>query len=420
MHVLRIDAITARGPVVRRMLDADEQTQAPRWTEEAFLFPGYQTAELAYAVTKHVAQGRTVAATRSVVTPSDDRQGTYVALTRGSGDNVLMVITTSPKLADPLPLSRPAPELKRFGDLEQQRQGQAARRSSQDDLNEGLAVLADVLARDATDLAATEYRQQQRSNADHLGLLHAIWMDLTAKADAERFRPAVQSALADIWGMTEAGLDSPTARWLYRTMRTAELAGEDPARAVREAVQSRDLAGARDIPAVIGARMRRSVNVLAPRPAGRWADRVPSVADPEMREYLGKLATLMDERRAADAELRRRYPDVRIEPLRSAEPEQVTDEQRADLDVLPDGQREYQPPPWMQELAEARKAFSEKIAERHSNMEPDEDPDYEDVGPAFPAWQPPDREAVLQPPKPPIPPSGRLAERQAEAGEREL
>ncbi len=146
------------------------------------------------------------------------------------------------------------------------------------------------------------------------------------------------------------------------------------------------------------------------------------------------LAGLMDDRRAweaatepqrrlavaADAELRRRYPDVRIEPLRSAEPGQVTDEQRADLDRLPDGQREYQPPQWMQELAEARKAFSEKFAERHSVMEPNEDPDYEDVGPAFPAWQPPDREAVLQQPKPPIPPSGRLAEREAEAGEPEL
>jgi hypothetical protein len=56
------------------------------------------------------------------------------------------------------------------------------------------------------------------------------------------------SALADIWRITGGGLGSPTARWLYRTMRSAELAGEDPARVLREAVQSRDLAGARDIP----------------------------------------------------------------------------------------------------------------------------------------------------------------------------
>lgn len=145
------------------------------------------------------------------------------------------------------------------------------------------------------------------------------------------------------------------------------------------------------------------------------------------------LTELMDDRRAweaatepqrrlavaADAELRRRNPQMRIEPLRSAEPGQVTGEQRAELDVLPEQQHQYQPPAWVRELAGARKAFSEKIAERQSVMEPDEDADYEDIGQAFPAWEPTDRDAVLQPPRPPIPPSGRLAEREAEAGDRE-
>src|SRR5262249_16453276 len=167
MHVLRIEAITPDGPVVRRMLDADPQTKAPRWTEQAFLFAGHQTAELAYAVTEHVAQGRTVAATRPIVAPGDDRQGTYVAVTRATSDNVLMVITPSPKLADPLPLTRSAPELKRFSNLEEQRHGQKTQRPPQGDLDEGMAVLADVLARDATDLAAPEYRQRQLSNPHH-------------------------------------------------------------------------------------------------------------------------------------------------------------------------------------------------------------------------------------------------------------
>src|SRR5262249_34377558 len=58
-HVLRIEAITARGPIVRRMLDADSTTQAPGWTEHTFLYPRFQSAELGYAVTEHVAQGRT-------------------------------------------------------------------------------------------------------------------------------------------------------------------------------------------------------------------------------------------------------------------------------------------------------------------------------------------------------------------------
>src|SRR5262249_57494121 len=167
MHLLRIEAITSQGPLVRRMLDADPHTGAHRWTEQAYPFPGYRTAELGYAVTRHVAQGQTVAASRAIVTAGDDRQGTYVAITRGTSDNVLMVITPSPKLADPLPLTRSAPELKRFSNLEEQRHGQKTQRPPQGDLDEGMAVLADVLARDATDLAAPEYRQRQLSNPHH-------------------------------------------------------------------------------------------------------------------------------------------------------------------------------------------------------------------------------------------------------------
>jgi hypothetical protein len=52
-------------------------------------------------------------------------------------------------------------------------------------------------------------------------------------------------------------------------------------------------------------------------------------------------------------------------------------------------------------------------------VQPHEDPDYADVGRAFPSWEPDDRDAVLQPPKPPIPPSERLAEWEGEAGDHE-
>jgi hypothetical protein len=54
-------------------------------------------------------------------------------------------------------------------------------------------------------------------------------------------------------------------------------------------------------------------------------------------------------------------------------------------------------------------------------MTPAADPDFEDLCPAFPAWTPPVRHAILQPPKPAIPPSdqilgyviGREADREA-------
>ena len=57
--LLRIDAITDDGLLVRRALDADPETGQRRWTHRHFLYASYETAELGYAVTDHAAQGRT-------------------------------------------------------------------------------------------------------------------------------------------------------------------------------------------------------------------------------------------------------------------------------------------------------------------------------------------------------------------------
>jgi hypothetical protein len=43
-------------------------------------------------------------------------------------------------------------------------------------------------------------------------------------------------------------------------------------------------------------------------------------------------------------------------------------------------------------------------------MTPGHDPDHQDLGPAFPAWAEPRRDAILQPPKPQIQPSERILE----------
>ena len=42
---------------------------------------------------------------------------------------------------------------------------------------------------------------------------------------------------------------------------------------------------------------------------------------------------------------------------------------------------------------------------------PAEDPDYADLGPAFPAWTGTHKDTILQPPKPEIPPSARILDR---------
>ena len=77
--LLRIDQVTPAGLVVRRALDADPATGQRRWTERNFLYSLFGDSELGYAVTDHVAQGRTVTGGRAVIAGTEDRRHAYVA-----------------------------------------------------------------------------------------------------------------------------------------------------------------------------------------------------------------------------------------------------------------------------------------------------------------------------------------------------
>ena len=394
------------------------------------------------------------------------------------------------------------------------------------------------------------------------------------------------------------------AKWLWRTLRAAELAGLDPAGVLADAIAERDLAGSRDIAAVLDARLRHRLGAVVPLPPGPWSARVPAIADPERRAYITEIAALMDARKtrigehaashppswatgalgevpehpvdrlawqkraaaigawrelsgydhpadpigpepaaaapdvraiwhqalaalgpadgpdvrgmpdgrllhlrdtypietawapqyvgdelrqvraaawdarlaglraaaearaaeqrgdrshaaarhklaagyqalerayrqretvfaqtmadradwdtatraqrqlavAADAELRRRHPGQYFAPLRSAEPEPATGAQRDELALSPD-QSPGEIDQWIKDLAAGHRTFAGKLADRQSQAVPSEDPDYGDLGPAFPAWTSPRREPILQPPMPEIPPSPRILER---------
>jgi hypothetical protein len=390
-------------------------------------------------------------------------------------------------------------------------------------------------------------------------------------------------------------------------MRAAELAGLDPAEVIRTAIDSRDLAGARDIASVLDARIRPHVAPLLPQPQGPWSSRVPDLPDPDRQAYLAEIAAMMDDRKerlgqhaaqtapawavntlgpvpadpdarrawqakassigayretygydhpedpigpeptgdapdqraawheafaalgpvdgpdvrampdgrlwlirdtyttetawapphvgkelrlarlgaagadldatragaeadaarkagdhdraarhdvlaasyqamsdhyrqqetifaatmddrlewehatehsrhlavAADAELRRRHPDQRIKPMRSAEPAAVSDTHRAELALTPDKEI-AEMAAWVRDLAAERQGFREKLEELQGLRVPSEDPDWDDLGPAFPGWNPPGRDAILQPPKPQITPSARILQLAAE------
>ena len=599
--VLRIEAITGSGLMVRRLLEADPATGQRRFTDRAFCYAGYQTCDLAYAITGHSAQGATVHTGIALVTGNEDRHWLYPAMTRGTDANLTFVFTTPPKAADPQPGTRAAPELDRYERIRREREGflpaQPAAGPGNADPREPIAVLADVLNRDGGELSASETRRRNLANADHLAILHAIWAAETRGAREDRYRELVMAALP-------AGHRQPLshqARWLFRTLHAAELAGLDPAEVTRTAIASRDLAGARDIASVLDARIRQHVDPLLPQPQGPWTERVPQLPDPERRAYLGEIAAMMDGRKqrlgqhaaqiapgwaitalgpvqddaagrqdwerkassiaayremcgydhpddpigpeptrdtpdqwvawheaflalgpagqpdvrsmrdgrlwlirdtyaaetawaprhvgrelrlarlgaanadlgairaaaeadaarkasdharagrheelaasyramgnryrqqetlfaqtmtdrtewehatehsrrlaiAADAELRHRHPETSIEPLHSAEPLPVNDTDREQLTLAPD-QQIGEMAAWIRDLAAQRQAFREKFEERQGLMVPSEDPDWGDLGEAFPAWQAPGRDAILQSPKPQIMPAAKI------------
>jgi len=294
--VLRIEAITRRGLMVRRLLEPDRATGQRRFTPQAFRYDGYQSSDLAYAITGHSAQGATVHTGIALVTGTEDRQWLYPAMTRGTDANLAFVVTT-PAAADPAPGTRPAPELDWYQRIRRERAGYplpapAPREQDQTGQREPVAVLADVLSRDGAEQSAAATRKRNLANADHLATLHTIWTAETTAARHDRYRDLVTAALPP-------GHRHPLsyqARWLFRTLHAAELAGLDPTEVIGTAIAARDLVGVRDIAAVLDARIRPRVGALLPQPQGPWAGRVPDLPDPGRQAYLTQIAAIMDDR----------------------------------------------------------------------------------------------------------------------------
>jgi hypothetical protein len=194
--LLRIDAITNRGLLVRRALDADRETGQRRWTDQQFLYADFADAELGYAVTGHVAQGRTVRAGVAVLTGSEDRQHAYVALTRGTYYNTAYVFTTSVKLADLTPGARPAPELARYDHLGTHAGGPDQVDRDDPGSTRPVSVLAEIIVgRDGARQSAAQAWRQALSDADHLAVLHAMWTTETMPIREQRYRALLQAAL---------------------------------------------------------------------------------------------------------------------------------------------------------------------------------------------------------------------------------
>jgi len=112
---------------------------------------------------------------------------------------------------------------------------------------------------------------------------------------------------------------------------------------------------------------------------------------------------------AADAELRRRRPGQRIEPLCSAEPALSNDtglqQPQSTLDQNSAGTAA-----WTRAPAARRQAFREELARRQMLRVPGDNPDWAGLGEPWTPWKTASRDAILQPPKQQITPSAKILE----------
>ena len=163
-----------------------------------------------------------------------------------------------------------------------------------DGTRDALAVLDGVLNRDGHQRSATQTRQLALAHADHLAILHAIWTDQITPARDRRYRDLLLACLPPEH-RREPGHQ---ARWLWRTMRAAELAGLDIDDVLTTIIGERDLAGARrtwppsSTPASVTGPAHSSQ-----LPLGHGRPEVPAIADAERLAYLAQIAALMDARK---------------------------------------------------------------------------------------------------------------------------
>ncbi|MQA15590.1 MAG: relaxase domain-containing protein [Pseudonocardiaceae bacterium] len=270
---LRADGGLTVAPVLARG-EAGEQLGAP------MQLPARYVAEdltLGYASTVHAAQGRTVDTAHAVIGAGTDPAGAYVAMTRGRDRNTAWAVTTA--VADDAPTGQTHDTQPRTA----------------------YAVLSDVIDQAQQDRSARAEQEQAdldaRSAMTHVDRLAVGVGTVTAGRTAAALDAlAAEGVLSDGDRARLAADESRDS--LDRLLRTAEVAGHDPATVLREAVEARDLDDARSAAQVLYARIGRNLDgQLTPRIAS-FAELIPAgVGDDRDRQWLAARADDADERR---------------------------------------------------------------------------------------------------------------------------
>jgi hypothetical protein len=271
---LREDGGLTVAPIVGRGDDGEQLS-------EPIQLPGsYVAADLTlgYASTVHAAQGRTVDTAHAVIGGGTDAAGAYVALTRGRDRNTAHVVTTATGDDAATGQAHEAPE-------------RTAR-----------AVLAGLLTEAEVDRSALAEAEQAdidaRSTRTHGDrLVDLIDRTVTAgRTGAMLDRLAADGALT-VEDRERIAADDALGS-VERMLRTAELAGHDPADVLDTAVRSRGFADANHPAQVLYRRLSDDLrDQLSPR-VGAFADLIPADGvPPEWAPRLAHHADAADQRR---------------------------------------------------------------------------------------------------------------------------
>ncbi|WP_181779357.1 MobF family relaxase [Pseudonocardia pini] len=259
---------------------------------------------LAYATTVHAAQGRTVDTAHAVVEHGTDPAAIYVALTRGRDRNSAYMVTRS------------TPDDSPPGQTTTVQRRAAA------------AVLSGCLDRDRRDQAAlAEFEESQAQSQSMQRCVDRI-ADGVAMATAGRLSAQldrlVEAAALDGDQRVALAAD-PALGDVERLLRSAELAGHDPADLLGRAVGLQSLDSARSPAQVLSHRLRTVLDADL-RPRIRSAnDLVPDGLPDAWQQTLGRLADAADDRRhALGMETAHRAPQWAVEAL-GAVPEDADD-----------------------------------------------------------------------------------------------
>jgi len=301
--ILRIISADADGAGLRvrveRLTGRDPATGAKQWSAPFELERSYfwKHAHLAYAVTFHAAEGRTVDSGIAVFTGDEDRQAVTVAMTRGRDSNHAYVITGW-NVADPKPGPEPAPELDRWARIQAEWAGLDPDTSTITEGTHKDATAEEILGRcldnDGRELSATGTREAEWSDADRLDVLGYQWRHVHRQASQHRYEQALREALgAETAG--QVGQD-PAATWLWRTLREAEAAGLDGPATLRRALASGPVADADSVAKVLDWRIRQQTAGMPALAARPWAEQGPETGDADTDLYARELAEAMDDR----------------------------------------------------------------------------------------------------------------------------